>query len=265
MFMQWCCTYKTYCILVAMEWKTIYFHMLNSYYATRLVLIFTYKYTKCVLPARYIPALELTPAIEIDLTIAMIVFAETVLQVTPWILVNCVQCVEKSSSKYTVTMPVSLDLPNCVYLLCSMESQLTEFERRHNIICRWKSTDPEYDEARQRFLKEKKEQLQSSLWASVVRQHYLLKMKAKYAGEFVCRQLMLYTRFSGNDVITCRDCRWAEDCQAPFYGHQEGVKENEGALGWIQCYVLTANRAIYISVCVRSGFYEFGILGFPCS
>lgn len=66
-----------------MEWKTIYFHMLNSYYATRLVLIFTYKYTKCVLPARYIPALELTPAIEIDLTIAMIVFAETVLQVTP--------------------------------------------------------------------------------------------------------------------------------------------------------------------------------------
>ena len=63
-----------------------------------------------------------------------------------------------------------------------MESELADFERKRGIKSRWKVTDPEYSDARQCFLKEKQAQLQSCLWTSVTRRHYLLRMKAKYAG-----------------------------------------------------------------------------------
>ena len=63
-----------------------------------------------------------------------------------------------------------------------MDHQLADFEHRHNIRGRWASTDPCYLEAQKAFFSEKKEQLQASLWAAVVKRHYLLRMKAKYAG-----------------------------------------------------------------------------------
>ena len=64
----------------------------------------------------------------------------------------------------------------------SMEEQLAKFEQRHDIVCRWKKSDKEYICAQRAFLNEKKEQLYTSLWATVNRRFYLLKMKAKYAG-----------------------------------------------------------------------------------
>lgn len=64
----------------------------------------------------------------------------------------------------------------------SMDSVLADFEHRHGIKVRWSQNDQSYLEAKKMFLREKKEQLQTSLWACVIKRHYLLKLKAKYAG-----------------------------------------------------------------------------------
>lgn len=71
-----------------------------------------------------------------------------------------------------------------MFTLHSVENKLADFERRHKIATRWKTTDKEYIDAKSSFLLEKKEQLQTSLWSSIVKRQYLLKMKAKYAGMF---------------------------------------------------------------------------------
>lgn len=80
----------------------------------------------------------------------------------------------------------------CVLVLCafnvgvinhSMESQLVDMERKYHVVSRWKQSDKDYLDAKVAFFAENKKQLASCLWASVVRRHYLLKMKAKYAGE----------------------------------------------------------------------------------
>lgn len=107
-----------------------------------------------------------------------------VLQVVHSLPVICQYNVEKSSGYDMVICLVSLSLLVTLLDLYmnSMESQLGDFERRHNIKSRWKVTDPEYSDAKQCFLKEKQEQVVSCLWASVTRRHYLLRMKAKYAG-----------------------------------------------------------------------------------
>lgn len=63
-----------------------------------------------------------------------------------------------------------------------MESQLGEFELQKGIKHRWQRTDKEYIDAQHASLLEKKEALYASLRAAVVRCHYLLKLKAKYAG-----------------------------------------------------------------------------------
>ena len=65
----------------------------------------------------------------------------------------------------------------------SMDSQLADIERKNSVVSRWKKTDREYIEAKVSFYTEKKNQLHTCLWASVVKRHYLLQMKAKYAGE----------------------------------------------------------------------------------
>ncbi len=48
---------------------------------------------------------------------------------------------------------------------------------------RWNVTDPQYNEVRCTYLKEKQQQLRSSMWAAITKRHYLLKMKARYAGK----------------------------------------------------------------------------------
>lgn len=70
----------------------------------------------------------------------------------------------------------------CVY---SMEDQLADFERRHVINRRWAQTDKEYLDARQGFLCEKREQIHTALWSTIIRRHYLLRMKAKYSGKCI--------------------------------------------------------------------------------
>ena len=47
---------------------------------------------------------------------------------------------------------------------------------------RWKPADQQYEEVRTRLLTDKKNRVHTSLWSSVVKRHYLLRMKAKYAG-----------------------------------------------------------------------------------
>ena len=65
-----------------------------------------------------------------------------------------------------------------------MDSKLADFERAHQINERWLPTDRVYLEARTVFLTEKREQLRASLWAAVIKRHYLLRMKARYAGMY---------------------------------------------------------------------------------
>ena len=64
-----------------------------------------------------------------------------------------------------------------------MESQLAEFERKRGIKLRWERNDKEYIDARNASLVDKQEALHSSLWTAIVRRQYLLKLKAKYAGQ----------------------------------------------------------------------------------
>ena len=64
----------------------------------------------------------------------------------------------------------------------SMENQLADFERRYKVLCRWRVDDKEFIDARKSFFEYNRNQLYSSLWSVVVRRHYLIKMKAKYAG-----------------------------------------------------------------------------------
>ncbi len=55
-------------------------------------------------------------------------------------------------------------------------------ERKCGVATRWTTNDDEYNDTRKLFMIEKKSQLHTSLWTCVVKRHYLLRMKAKYAG-----------------------------------------------------------------------------------
>lgn len=80
-----------------------------------------------------------------------------------------------------------------------LEKQLSEFERKHGIVSRWTTSDQEFIKAKNDYLKETKQQLHSSLWITVVRRNYLLRMKAKYAGNMlVCLtvgELVVYSNY----------------------------------------------------------------------
>ena len=71
----------------------------------------------------------------------------------------------------------------CCYATHRMESQLDDFERKRSIKLRWGRNDKEYIDARNASLLDKKEALYTSLRAAIVRRQYLLKLKAKYAGQ----------------------------------------------------------------------------------
>ena len=66
-----------------------------------------------------------------------------------------------------------------------MECQLAEYARRYSIPHRWSRSDADYIAAFRAYLDEKISQLHSCLWAVIVKRHYLLKMKAKYAGTYI--------------------------------------------------------------------------------
>jgi len=66
-------------------------------------------------------------------------------------------------------------------------------ENKYGITERWTTADCDYSDARAAHLKEKLQQLKTSMWAVAARREYLLRMKAKYAGMSV---LCAYVVFS---------------------------------------------------------------------
>ena len=63
-----------------------------------------------------------------------------------------------------------------------MNDQLEQLEKENGILSRWKPHDKEFEELRTQLLKEKILQVCTALRSSVIKRHYLLRMKAKYAG-----------------------------------------------------------------------------------
>ena len=55
---------------------------------------------------------------------------------------------------------------------------------RFGVTSRWKPTDEAYQQEKQALVSEKKTRFRSCLWASVVKRHYLLQMKARYSGMY---------------------------------------------------------------------------------
>ncbi len=66
--------------------------------------------------------------------------------------------------------------------MCSLDTHLTEMDRRHGVLARWKPGDKQYEEMRSCLLKENIMRVRATLWSCIVKRHYLLRMKAKYAG-----------------------------------------------------------------------------------
>ena len=55
-----------------------------------------------------------------------------------------------------------------------LEKQLSQLELEHGIVVRWDKSDPQYTCARLEYLREKRQQVQSLMWATVSRRQYLL-------------------------------------------------------------------------------------------
>ena len=64
----------------------------------------------------------------------------------------------------------------------SLDCLLAELEKTNAVTSRWKPGDQQYEEMKMYLLKEKREHIRTAMWSSVVKRHYLLRMKAKYAG-----------------------------------------------------------------------------------
>ena len=61
-------------------------------------------------------------------------------------------------------------------------SELQQMEAQHGVTVRWQPNSPEYVEVHGQFAQLRSSQLKRALWVAVVRRHFLLQMKAKYAG-----------------------------------------------------------------------------------
>ena len=94
-----------------------------------------------------------------------------------------------------------------------MDCKLADMERRFGVMRRWNTTDKEYMDARRSMLMEKQSQLQSCLWATVVKRHYLLQMKAKYAG-IKCLYIYIEKELKCDMVILIK---WAKNCQETLH------------------------------------------------
>ena len=64
----------------------------------------------------------------------------------------------------------------------SLDSLLAELEKKNAVTSQWKPGDQQYEEMKMYLLKENREHIRTAIWSSVVKWHYLLRMKAKYAG-----------------------------------------------------------------------------------
>lgn len=70
------------------------------------------------------------------------------------------------------------------FIAHSIDCKLTALEKKHGITMRWQLGDKEYLDVKNDFLKGIKGQVRTCLKTSVVKQFYLLQMKAKYAGKY---------------------------------------------------------------------------------
>lgn len=72
----------------------------------------------------------------------------------------------------------------------SLDSKLADMERRFGVAVRWASTDKDYVDTKRLVMSNRRDQIHTCLWASVVKRHYLLQMKAKYAdGQKIAKKL----------------------------------------------------------------------------
>ena len=69
-----------------------------------------------------------------------------------------------------------------VYTACRLDKQLKEMEQKHHIGSRWNPSDRIYLDMKSTFTKDRKRQFAEALWAESSRRQFLLRMKAKYAG-----------------------------------------------------------------------------------
>ena len=65
---------------------------------------------------------------------------------------------------------------------CRLEKVLSNFEKKHNISTRWLPTDRQYIETTTLLSEEKQKQLADCLISTSSKRQFLLKLKAKYAG-----------------------------------------------------------------------------------
>ncbi len=102
-------------------------------------------------------------------------------------------------------------------------------ERKYGISTRWKTSDDQYVEVKMHLLSEKKLRVRNALWSSIVKRHYLLCMKAEYAG-------MYYE----NDQVFCfidivLFCRWTKDSEKTVFKYLQGNESCTTTAGRIQC------------------------------
>lgn len=75
------------------------------------------------------------------------------------------------------------------FLLIRLDKQLSELEHRHKVVSRWHVRGPQYIEAKCAYLRETQQRVCASLWATITRRQFLLKMKAKYGGKLKCNRI----------------------------------------------------------------------------
>lgn len=64
-------------------------------------------------------------------------------------------------------------------------SVLEDIEIKHNLKCRWSSSDREYLQIREAFNSEHQRETEQAMLRASMRRQFLLRLKAKYAGTFL--------------------------------------------------------------------------------
>ena len=104
-----------------------------------------------------------------------------------------------------------------------LENQLTQLELKHGVTVRWDNDDPQYTCARLDCLREKKQNLQSSLWATISR----IKAVPFKVEEKIC--WYQWYEFCIESTITCirslfSAYRWTKDCEKALQGYLKGIQ-----------------------------------------
>ena len=70
--------------------------------------------------------------------------------------------------------------PLCI--ICRLDRELKELERKNSVPCRWNPSDKDYQELEHAYCLEKRNFFDRRLWAFSVRRKFLIQLKSKYAG-----------------------------------------------------------------------------------